>query len=228
MATAVWALYASDRLMDASAPNTEQLEERHRFHLQHRAAFLAGIVAASLLLAFTLPAIPTDAMRLYLVLGGFVFGYFVIIHVVRGAHRLPKEIAVGICFAAAVYIPTVAGKPELRFPLLASALLFAALCVLNCLYIYAWEHPLGDEQQPHPLTALAVKHLGGLTMFVALASGLLAGIEHRPFRLVYIAVTLSALALLLLHRSRGNLHALTLRSAADFALLTPVFMAGWR
>lgn len=224
MATAVWTLYAADRLLDAQSPESEALEARHYFHQQHRSAFMTGIGLASILLAVLLPRIPERAIRLYLILGGLVFGYFVIIHATRSAHRLPKEIAVGVCFAAATFIPTVARNPALRLPLLPSALLLAALCSLNCLFIYAWEHPLPAGKVPHPITAAALQHLKSLTFAVAAISATLATFGHRPPWPLYAASALSAIALLLLHLRRKTFQPLHLRAAADLALLTPLLM----
>lgn len=228
MTTAVWVLYAADRLLDVRSPNGSQLEDRHRFHLRHRGAFLVSIGVASVVLAALLPLILPEAMRLYLVLGGCVFGYFVVIHATQSAHRLPKEIAVGVCFAAAVFIPTVSREPQLRLPLLAPAILFAALCSLNCLFIYAWEHPTsGDRQTLHFLTAAALKHLMPLTTLVAVGS-LAALLDHRSPRAISLAVALSAGALMALHVRRHDCDRITLRAAADLALLTPLLLAGMR
>ena len=118
----------------------EDLEPRHYFHHHHRKVFVTGIVVASIALAILLPQLEVQAIHLYLILGGAVCGYFIVIHATHSAHRLPKEIAVGLCFAAATFIPTVARRPDLRLALLPSAILFATLCSLNCLFIYAWEH----------------------------------------------------------------------------------------
>lgn len=224
MTAAVWTLYAADRLLDAQSPCSDALEARHHFHQQHRPAFMAGIGIASVLLAILLPRIPEQAIRLYLILGGLVFGYFVIIHATRSAHRLPKEIAVGICFAAATFIPTVAREPGLRPALLAPALLLAALCSLNCLFIYAWEHPLPAGQTPHPITAIALRHLTSLALAVAVISAALALFDHHAPRQLYVAVAASTLALLLLHRRRDTIDSLNLRAAADLALLTPLLL----
>jgi hypothetical protein len=224
MAAAVWTLYAADRLLDALSPGNDRLEARHYFHREHRAAFMGAIAVASVLLAFLLPRIPEQAIRLYLVLAGLVFGYFVIIHATRSAHRLPKEVAVGVCFAAATFIPTVATDPGLRLPLLAPAMLLAALCSLNCLFIYAWEHTVPMGQPPHPITALAVRYLPALTLFVAVSSAALAVFDRRAPWPLYAAVSLAAITLLLLHRARQRLPALELRAAADLALLTPLLM----
>ncbi len=225
MTAAVWTLYASDRLLDARFSNPDALEARHHFHHRHRTAFLAGIGCSSVLLAALLPHIPQKAIHLYLALGGLVFGYFVLIHASDSAHRLPKEIAVGVCFAAAVFIPTVSREPALRPVLLAPALLFAALCSLNCLFIYTWEHPAPARQSTHPITAFALKRLPAFTIAVATTSASLAIFDHAHSP-IYSAIAISAITLLLLHRWRNRHAELTLRTAADLALLTPaLFLA---
>lgn len=228
MAAAVWMLYAADRLLDGQGTQSDGLEARHHFHYLHRKPFLIGIAAVSILLAMLLPRIPMEAIRLYLVLGGLVFGYFIVIHATRSAHRLPKEIAVGICFAAAVFIPTVARQPNLRTVLLAPALLFAALCSLNCLFIYAWEHPPGTaQQQPHVLTAAALSHLSPLASAVGVMSAGLTLFHCRSPWPISVAIALSAFALVELHRRRRRYDALMLRVAADLVLLTPALLAGF-
>jgi len=221
MAAAVWTLYAGDRLLDARTAGVDALEARHHFHHHHRKAFLTGIVVASVSLAALLPLIPPAAVHLYLILGGLVFGYFVVIHATESAHRLPKEIAVGVCFAAAVFIPTVSRDPKLRVSLFPSAFLFAALCSLNCLFIYAWEHPSLARLTPHSITQFAVMRLTGIGVAVCAISAVLAVAGERSLSAIYTAISLSAGLLLLLHRGRSARSALTLRTAADLALLTP-------
>jgi hypothetical protein len=226
MAIAVWTLYAADRLLDALSPGTDRLEARHYFHSEHRGGFLAGIAIASVSLALLLPRIPEAAIRLYLVLGGLVFGYFVIIHATRSAHRLPKEIAVGVCFAAATFIPTISRYPQLRLPLLGPALLLAAICSLNCLFIYCWEHSVPGGQSPHPVTSAALRYLVPLSLCTFAVSGVLALLSGTTSRLLYAAVCLAALALVVLHLLRQRLSPLQLRAAADLALLTPLLLVG--
>jgi hypothetical protein len=207
MFLAVWSLYAADRLLDEHA-----LEARHHFHHLHRKAFLTAIILASVALAILLPRLETAAIRLYLILGGLVFGYFVLIHATQDSHRYPKELAVGICFAAATFIPTVARQPALRPALLPPALLFAALCGLNCLFIYAWEH----APQPHPLPLLAI--------ILTLTSTAVAIFDHQSPWPLSAATALSAIFLLILHRFSPRIPATLLRAAADLALLTPILL----
>jgi hypothetical protein len=224
MFLAVWILYVADRLLDArhlhAHPlDAQGLEARHLFHHRHRAAFLSGIVIAATLLAALLPRLEPAAIRLYLIEAALLFAWFIVLHATGSAHRLPKEIAVGLCFAAAVFIPTVAREPALRLPLIAPALLFAALCSLNCLYIYAWEHA-PPHPQAHASTRLALRHLPLLALTTATASlALLASPAPRP---IPAAIALACLLLLLLDRHR--LTPTHLRAAADLALLTPLLL----
>lgn len=234
MFIAVWMLYAADRLLDSrlldSQSREEQhLEARHYFHHRHHTAFLTGILLASVALAPLLLRLSTEAIHLYLVLGGLVFGYFILIHATRSAHRFPKEIAVGIFFAAATFIPTVARRPELRLALLPSALLLGLACSLNCLFIYAWEHGpercSADEEHPtHSITRFALRYLLFFTISIALTGVSVALFDRRAPWPIPVATSLSVILLLLLHHYRNRISALTLRAAADITLLTPLVL----
>jgi hypothetical protein len=251
MALAVWMLYAADRLMDARLLDINPtrhmgLEARHFFHHRHRAVFLGGIVISSIAVAALLPRLDAAAIRLYLILGGLVAGYFILIHATSNdaaqwkvAHRLPKEIAVGLCFAAATFIPTVARRPELRIPLLPVALLFAALCSLNCLFIYAWEHdderidvPAHKTDAPahridapaHTITRFALGNLPGLTGLLMFCSMALVLLDHRVPWPIPCASAISAGILFVLHNRRHALSRTILRAAADLALTTPILL----
>src|SRR5260370_16562489 len=103
---------------------------RQYFHGRHRTGFLTGIFLCCVGLAALLPRLDAAAVRLYLILGGLVAGYFLVIHATSSvaaqqkvARRMPKEIVVGLCFSAATFIPTVCRRPDLCLPLLPLALL---------------------------------------------------------------------------------------------------------
>jgi membrane protein YdbS with pleckstrin-like domain len=246
IAVAVWMLYAADRLLDARSmdarlmdarlpdtafPQKEGLEARHYFHHQHRNAFLTGILLASIALAVLLPHLEPAALHLYLILGGLLAGYFILIHATpraasnKAAHRLPKEIAVGVFFASAIFIPTVARRPDLRFTLLPAALLFAAVCSLNCLFIYAWEHS-SPNPTAHTTTRFSLRHLPLLaTLIPAFATALIClQKSHQAPWPIPTACALSAILLLLLHHHRSAIAPVTLRAAADLALITPLLL----
>jgi hypothetical protein len=230
MFIAVWILYAADRLLDArlldagpspSGQTPPDLEERHRFHHRHRRAFLAGITIAACAVAVLLHSLDTSALRLYALLATLLSAYLVLIHSrADSAHRLPKELAVGIFFPAAVFIPTVARLPQLRLDLLPIALLLAALCSLNCLFLYAWEHP-HHRVQAHSSTLWATRHLIALTSTVA-ALSLCCLLFTRLLSSLTACIFASSLLLLVLHNLRQRLQPIHLRALADLVLLTPL------
>ncbi len=233
MAVAVWMLYAADRLLDSRAldanprraPHPGDLETRHLFHHRHRRTFLLGMALGAIALAALLLRLDSAAIRLYLAEGALLSGWFLILHATHSAHRLPKELAVGLFFSAAVFIPTVAREPGLRLTLLPVAILFAALCSLNCLFIYAWEHESPTRRTirpPHATTRLALRYLTPITVFAAIAGAAIALLDPHSPRPIGAACVLSATLLLVLDRSRHHLPKLILRAAADLVLLTPL------
>ena len=134
------------------------------------AALLACMIVSACALTILLRHIDVHALRLYTLLATLLAAYFLLIHArPDSAHRFPKELAVGIFFPAAVFIPTVARLPQLRLDLLPFAILLAALCSLNCLFLYAWEHP-HDRAQAHSSTRWATRHLVPLTCTIAALS----------------------------------------------------------
>ncbi len=223
MFLAVWILYAADRLLDAR--QQADLEERHRFHDRHRRVFVPVIGLAAFALAALTPQLAPAALRLYALLGGLLCGWFLLIHT-RLAHerRLPKELVVGVFFAAAIFIPTVARRPDLRASLLLPAIVFAATCTLNCMYLYAWEHP-GPRLGANWTTRFATRHVHRLTITL-LAADLLC-LPSRFSAVTFgwpipAACAATGLILLILHRCRAQLSPTNLRAAADLTLLTPL------
>ncbi|MDP9052459.1 MAG: hypothetical protein M3O31_17330 [Acidobacteriota bacterium] len=228
MVLAVWILYAADRLLDAARAPASELEARHLFHHRYRRAFLAGIAIAAAVLAALLPSLSHAAIRLYLIEGTLLFAWFFILHVILhatdSAHRLPKEIAVGLFFSAAVFIPTVARDPALRVALLPPAFLFAISCSLNCLFIYAWEHDLPGIDTAHATTRLALAHLPALAVSAALAGAALACTAAPAAKPIAAACTLAVLNLLALHYTRSQRSRIDQRVSADLALLAPILL----
>jgi hypothetical protein len=224
MFLAVWILYAADRLLDAARAPACDLEARHLSHQRHRRAFLIGIVIAATALAALLPSLHPAAIRLYLIEGALLFAWFVILHATNSAHRLPKEIAVGLFFSAAVFIPTVGREPRLRAEFAPAVILFAVLCSLNCLFIYYWEHDVLHDNMAHASTCMALARLPTLAVIAATAGAALALFAPAPAKLIAAACSLSALFLLALHRDRCRPARIDLRAAADLALLTPILL----
>jgi len=200
MFCAVWIIYAADRLLDTRT-HADELELRHHFHARHRRALLKAICFAAVALALLTPSITWAQLRLDVVLASVLFVWMLTIHTLRRA--LPKEFLVGPFFAAAAFIPC-ANWLHILLP----AVLFAALCTLNCLSIRAWE-----QRAASPTYATLA------LMVIAAATPTL-----RP---ITAAIALAALLLLVLQRTGRRFDATTLRALADLALLTPLLLAFW-
>jgi hypothetical protein len=232
MALAVWMLYAADRLLDTRELRTQrpsvsgEFEARHFFHHRHRRIFLPGIVASAIGLGALSLRLDPAAIHLYLLEGALLVSWLTVLHATHSAHRLPKEIAVGIFFCTAVFIPTVARQPALRASLLPPAILFAALCSINCLFIYAWEHEgfAPNVQRPHLTTRIAIRRLPLLAIGLSVVAIVVAFLQSAANRPISCACLLSLALLLALHVRRDRLSRNDLRAAADLALFTPLLL----
>ena len=177
MFLAVWLLYAGDRLLDTRhlhSPERHQLPEfeaRHLFHFLHRRLFLAIMPVAGLGIATLLPNLLPKTLHLYLLEGALLLGWFLIVHTARS--RLPKEVVVGLYFAAATFTPTLVRRPPVPVALLGDAALFAGLCTLNCLFIHAWQADLLSALRPLIGTAQ-------ILCFTSIAAALIAPVPAIP------------------------------------------------
>ncbi len=215
MFIAVWLLYAADRLLDSRGfVDHAVLEARHRYHRTHAIGFRMTIVLLSLVLACLLTRMPERELARFAVLGALLAGWFVVIH--AGMRGLPKELGVGLFFAAAVAIPAAVRSHAARFPLVREAVLFGVLCWLNCVFIFAWEQAGGAPGSGHASTHLAARQR--VTLSVGLVA--LAGFAGSWM------VVAGALLLLAFDQARGWFGRTTLRALADVALVVPVGLAG--
>ena len=262
LALGTWLLYVADRLLDGLlAPHPSRLRERHLFHLRHRPAFVAasvcGVMALAVLVVWCMPGF---VVRAYVVLGICALLYLLLVHIpglrtparfLPFARVIPKELAVGVIFAAATVIPTWERlrrtAPADDAPLLLLLPLFAALCTLNCIAIEIWENAAdpaagwGDGERRgelysagrpaplHPITRVLGRHLTltALSLTATATSGaafLLVRLHNGPAAAVALALALSALLFALLDRRRRILSPGALRIAADAVLLTPLLL----
>ena len=141
---------------------------------------------------------------------------------------LPKELAVGVIFAAATAVPAWSRMSSGHARLLPAMALFAALCWLNCVAIERWENPQFPHESAapqHMTTVWAARHLRRIALCIACLSALLAIIStgHPSSTTApYLACLLAACLFLLLDCFREHMSAMQLRVAADAALLTPL------
>ncbi len=244
----VWVIYVSDRLLDSwTAADRSSLRERHVFCGRHGVALISLLAAASggifWLTTECLPAVERNAgvgLGLLLVL------YLAGIHAFRDrfSWTLPKEIFVGMVFAAGVTLPIWSRGGALRWQECVLWAFFALLCCLNCLAIEDWEdhgrrvaiRGGAVRKTGHRYTAWTESRNG--TRITALAAALavltLVGYlaaARGSLRYEWMAIGLGALLLLAMNLFRRKFSAAALRVLADVAVLLPaalvLAMQGW-
>ena len=240
LATATWLLYVADRILDGLRLGQTELRERHIFHARHRRAFvLTALIFAVLLVWMIFTHMYSQALKDDLFLSVFALLYFFFVHASsRFGHIprpgwMPKELVVGIIFAAATAVPTWSRMGKYsdldKARLVEAILLFAMLCWINCVAIEKWETgwPVALESSTFPAvhrsTRWAAAHLQSIVVAIALFS-LVAAWFARPSGLgeVYFAAFLSSGLFLGIDARRSLFSPLSLRIAADAALLTPM------
>ncbi len=249
LALGTWCVYVADRLLDGwLSRDTATLRDRHWFYLRHRGGFLIAWFAAAVPLAYLIffrvqPRVRTDDIILFLI----GVAYFLLIHGRRSessilrtfAQWLPKELAVGFLFAIAAAVPVWSRLAAGRGILLAAVFMLGAACWLNCVAIQTWEdseaaneivHSIlsgaqhaNPEQAAGSLTTYLGDHLTAFAVAVGTVSFTLAALSAAtPVAPLFISTALSALLFLGLIRYKRRFSTLSLRIAADAALLTPL------
>lgn len=213
LALAVWIFYAADRMNDARGVSSD-LEERHRFHARHRRSFLIAIGCAAPILAALVIALPTEIRTAWLLLVLPLCGYAAAVHWLK--LRVPKEMMVGLFFAAAVAAPCILQDPSPVQGIVAVA--FGVLCWLNCVGIARAEH----ADTGH-VTGWLVQNFRTVTLIFAVAA-LLSATMLEQARDALLAVAFAAALLHLLDHLESHLSPLRTRALADAALLTPILL----
>lgn len=218
-----WAIYLSDRLMDAKRA-LAPLRERHWFHWRHRAV-LVPLAAISLIaaVALVLREMPPAIRQRNSVLALAALVYFTAIHTRRstaktasvGWRRLfTKETFVGLIFALVCAAPAATRSGHGWAMLIAPVSSCFLLAWLNCWLIEHWDSGVSI----------------GICLPLALATftlcaALLAFTLNAVVAAFFLASTsLSAVLLAGLGRYRCHFNALLLRAAADLVLLTPLLI----
>lgn len=225
MFLAVWLIYAGDRLLDAAGNSTDTLEARHLFHHVHRLAFRSAMLAAAAMLTPLVFAIPATLLQLYIALAALLAVWFGMIHLAPPGFRskLPKELVPGTFCASAAFIPVWAARGFWHADLACAALAYAALCSLNCWYIYSCEHE--DLAEASLSTRLGVRWLNYVGVALIVLTLLAASFGSRELAPVFAAVSLGSGLLLGLPRIDRQVQPTDLRAASDLVLLTPLLIA---
>jgi hypothetical protein len=250
LALGTWCVYVADRLLDGwRSTDIAALRDRHWFYLRHRKPFLIAWCIAAIPLAYLIffraqPAVRTDDIILCMI----GIAYFLFVHgssagksplFARASRWISKELAVGFLFAIATAVPAWARLHGERNILLAATLVFGAACWLNCVAIQTWEDDEAAHELVHTILSPAsrvqrgfsshsvTQFLGAHRTAFAVTVGLLGilfairTMDGSAYPL-FACVAVSAAIFLALARNSYRFSALSLRIAADAALLTPL------
>jgi hypothetical protein len=232
LALGTWLVYVADRLLDGLRPlPADRLRPRHRFHVRHAPGFVvAAIAIGSFLLWLIRFRMSAPARREDTVLFFAALLYLAIVHKAPENKQkwLPKELAVGIVFAAACAVPAWSRLPSGRASMLPAIVLFALLCWLNCVAIERWENPGSTQNDAlaatHPTTRWTASHFQPAALILATLAGSLAVLNatHPGPMALSLATLISASLLAIVDRLHARFPTIALRVMADLSLLTPL------
>ncbi|MCF6313028.1 MAG: hypothetical protein L3J39_11305 [Verrucomicrobiales bacterium] len=226
----VWAIYLLDRLLDTWRLKDGQFATgRHDFVRRHQKVFMLLLlvvlcVAAGLAMAY----LPLDLLLAGATLSAAVAVYFAVF--VKCFPRCKplraKEFACGGVFALGTALGVDAFRQGLlndTLMVLPPVMLFASLCIYNCLIIAARE--AASDRIHDPAAASHWWHqLGRDLLWLGLALSLLSAVVliFMPASLLYRAIFLSSLCLSLAHFFQDRMAASLFRVLADAVLLSPL------
>jgi hypothetical protein len=228
LAIAVWLIYVADRLLDgrvSAQPST--LHERHYFCLQHRRLLVTLMICAA---ALNLWLVQKDGLPLRLIRSGWILLVLVVLYMFC-AHAglsflnrwLPKEIVVGLLFAAGVSLPAWSRSRSLSYLMILPWALFGLLCSLNCLAIEYWENGTEPRIRKGLLALRSEVHVDGLAgslMALGFIGPILLGTPARAAS-GWFAISGGAFLILVLNHMKARVSTDAIRVLADAALVLP-------
>lgn len=231
LGAAVWLAYAADRWIEGWRLVPGQIQtQRHWFYQRWRwpvaAVWLSVLLSALVLTGLLLTRREFVAGLLLL---GPVLVYLLSHQLLHLDHpkRVPKEICVGLLFAAGAICFASAHRPTVVVEAAVPLALFALLCFANCSLISVWEN---EVDRVHGQTSLALQFpqsqagLRLLPWVIAVAGlGFALFPVHGPTGPVWCAAASGAL-LGLIDRVHQRLGRQLARALADVALLTPFLL----
>lgn len=230
MGFAVWAIYLADRLLDGRGADGKHLLERHHFSRRHRVS-VGGLAAAGAIAGGWLACTSLNIadLKAGLVLAISVGAYFLCVHSGGAAvsRLFPKEFAVGVLFAAGTALPVWAQPSAFSWDALDSWLLFATVCMLNCLAIECWESEAAGEAT-EPGRSPVISWVDSRIAIIAASAATLAFTCASLLRhdaAANASCGAAAFLILLLDLARVRLSRPALRVLADAALLAPALIA---
>jgi hypothetical protein len=221
-----WIIYLADRLGDSlSVVAGEPKSLRQQFCLRRKNIWFVSITCVGVVdLIVVLRAVNYETAVLGGILGAFTIAYLAINH----AHSqiwetIPlKEFIIGSLFAAGTLVGVTPHIFAERSAMIFAAILFAALCSLNCVSIAIWERELDRIQGKHSIATrwTHANSFARMLLFLLPAASVLLCLVDRGDWPVTSCVGASSIllgALRFVRVSRDERSAL-----ADIVLFTPL------
>jgi hypothetical protein len=196
-----WLIYLGDRLADSASlePDGPQ-SQRQQFCRRHRKLWIIMIAFVAGFDAYIIWR--TTALETFLAgagVGGLALIYLVINHPLGLIWRsLPaKELAIGGLFTAGILVALMPAFAFRQILFALCALLFAALCALNCISIASWERQLDQAQGKVSIATRYpsfTRHAALICAVLAVTSLTLA-IVQGPAAPILACISMSALLL---------------------------------
>lgn len=220
-----WLIYLIDRFADSvSLPATVPKSAREIFCVEHRHGWLVLIMAVAL---FDFAVVWSRLDRAILA-NGIVLAMLAVIYLATNFFLgriwkvIPiKEILVGVLFAEGTLLVFFRSSATAGSTIVVAAVLFAALCALNCISIAVWERDLDQAQGKCSIATSwpATKVYAALaSIFLVAAVGLFAFIDPWAKGLAS-CIGVSAALLATLHFAAARRDERT--ALADLVLLAP-------
>lgn len=221
-----WIIYVADRFGDSLSLVTGQPKSvRQQFCWRHKGIWFASIICVAVIdIVVVLRAVNYETAVVGAVLGALTIAYVAINH----AHSeiwetIPlKEFTIGSLFAAGTLLGVTPHIFAESSTMILAAVLFAALCSLNCVSIAVWERDLDRIQGKHSI-ATRWSHadsLAGALLLLLLAGSVLLALLDRGAWPVALCIGGSSLLLGAVHFVPLSRDART--ALADLVLLTPL------
>jgi hypothetical protein len=236
LGSAVWIIYAADRIIDARRAAASDL--RHQFHARYAKLFVAVMIGLAVWSLHSILFVLSKTVLQYgLVIMVFAVGYFVVACTQPrdGRPMIGKNALAGLTFAYGAaagihaYSP-VMGIGEMFFSV--EVLIFAGLCVVNMTAIDFLNLEGEEEEDAAAVLNLATLLVAGVAMFIYMSSlkrevfFFHEGFYHEQYFYKPFAagILVGAACLFLLNQGRRRLDRKGYRVLVDLAVLAPVFV----
>jgi hypothetical protein len=232
----VWSIYVVDHWLDSRHGRNQRA--RHAF-MQRGGKYMVPLAAAAIIACAVMAvSLPPPIVRNGILLSLVTLAYMTAAHHSRSVWA--REVAVGVVFAAGSLLPALSTS-SLTTPLAAAAVVYAAICVLNCVLIEVREScnvsvphvrqasvGLQNQDSVHWSTRWIGTHGRIVGAALCASAALLALLTHGNATWIFVALAMSAFFLVALYGLRARMNASLFRVLADTALLTPFVLLAVR